>query len=1106
MEIITGVTSSVLLEIGKRVWSIAGSKINYFLCYDRKFKELKDLVQELNKKKKHIEQEVDGATRNGRIVDADVSQWLAKLNLVDEDAMRLEEQVEGVRRFMGCCWNCFSSYKIGKEVVEKINTAKELLDTKFTIYSHEPPPPSIDSLFPNRDFEESLSTKSSMDHIWEALNNEIFYIIGVYGMGGVGKTAIMKEVAKRAKNEGQCNEVIMVTVSQTQDVKKMQTEIAEQLDFKLTAESEIVRGAKLLDRIKGARKILIILDDLWDFLNIREIGIPSTDENKECKVVITTRSRDVCSSMGCQKHIKVEPLSEKESWDLFKLKVGDVVEKTDDLKKVALDVAKECGGLPLAIITLGRAMREKDDISTWIYVRNELRQSVQTHIKGMEDSVFKCIRRSFDFLKSDEAKFCLLLCSLFPEDWEIDIIGFFRYVMGEGILRHVYSMEEAWNRVCRLLDELKDCCLLLEGKDSEHYKMHDVVRDAAIWISSDRAYGFYGFANKGLRRWPEIAQVDECQRIYFTGNSFESLPAEQLVFPKLRTLILKETRILSIPDRYFQGMEALLVLDLRSEKVASLPSSFPCLVHLKALFLSRSGEVNFDVTSLSLIGELKNLEILQLEGFEFGSAVPMEFGNLTKLTCLDLLGCRGRLPRNLLSRLSRLEQLYLTGVFSNWQVDDEGSSTGDSCAGGCGAATFAELASLSCLTTLHVDIGNPDVSLQQQGDDLNFVPWPALTDFKIVVGVEASICPSAFQHRKRRSRSKQLAITKSTYKYKWVSDLVTKTERLFLHNWPGMECLIGSGAEAEEEEGLSRRVGNKLFEVKELYLHSMPDMKSLCSGKLSELESLEISSCDKLEKVLNLINLVQEEGEGGQSAAAAGGIVLLPRLRSILLIDLPELRSVWGDDGHGGVMMLPAGSLQNLQSLIVVRCERLKDDHILPPILPIPNKLDHFPSLRRLTIVGCHSLTYLLSWRQAKGQLPHLKRLYVWGCERMETLVTKEEPEEEEESHVLPSLTHLTLCGLPKLRSFFQGEQCSKPLSSLKNLLVVECPKLKKLPLSSSSSPPVNLQRLEGDSWEWFESLEWGEDQSIKERLRPLFQAMQQQSSRVEPEIQASVG
>ncbi|KAJ6813950.1 putative disease resistance protein isoform X2 [Iris pallida] len=556
-------------------------------------------------------------------------------------------------------------------------------------------------------------------------------------------------------------------------------------------------------------------------------------------------------------------------------------------------------------------------------------------------------------------------------------------------------------------------------------------------------------------------------------------------------------------------MEALLVLDLRSRKVASLPSSFRCLVRLKALFLSRSRWVNFDVTSLSLIGELKKLEILQLEDFEFGT-VPKEFGNLTKLRCLDLLGCTGTIPRNLISRLSRLEQLYLTEVFTNWQVDD-------STAAGCGAATFAELASLSCLTTLHVDIENPDVFLQ-----LNFVPWPALADFKIAVGVEASIRPSAFEPG--RSRSKQLAITKSTYKYKWVMDLVTKTECLLLHNWPGMECLVGSGAEAEEE-GLSRPVGNKLFEVRELYLHSMPDMRSLCSGtllpnvrllrKLSKLkisechelvdvllptcmllrtqqlmESLKISSCYKLEKVLSLTDFVQEEeGEGGQSAIEAGGRALLPRLQSILLEELPELRSVWGDDGHGDVMMLPAGSLQNLESLEVWHCESLKDDCILPPILPIPNKLDHFPSLRELYIVGCHSLTHLLSWRQAKGQLPHLQDLYVRNCRRMETVVIKEEPEEEveEESHVLPSLTHLSFLNLPMLRSFFQGEQCSKSLSSLKFLSIMECPKMKKLPLSSSS-PPVDLQRLEGESWEWFESLEWGEDQSIKERLRPLFE------------------
>ncbi|KAK5826832.1 hypothetical protein PVK06_021765 [Gossypium arboreum] len=64
--------------------------------------------------------------------------------------------------------------------------------------------------------------------------------------------------------------------------------------------------------------------------------------------------------MEARKKIKVECLKSEEAWKLFQDKVGDeTLNSHPDIRELAKQVAKRCGGLPLALITMGRAMALK---------------------------------------------------------------------------------------------------------------------------------------------------------------------------------------------------------------------------------------------------------------------------------------------------------------------------------------------------------------------------------------------------------------------------------------------------------------------------------------------------------------------------------------------------------------------------------------------------------------------------------------------------------------------------------------------------------------------------------------------------------------------------
>ncbi|KAH9686720.1 hypothetical protein KPL70_014471 [Citrus sinensis] len=203
--------------------------------------------------------------------------------------------------------------------------------------------------------------------IKNALTEANVSIIGVYGIGGIGKTTLVKEFARQ--------------------VKKIQGEIAEKLGLGLSDEAEYRRASKLYERLKSENKILVILDNIWKHLELETIG----------------------------------NLTEQEAWRLFKIMNGDDVENCK-FKSTAINVAKACGGLPIALHEWKNALRE-------------LRTPSMVNFKGVPAETYSSIELSFNYLKGEQVKKIYLLCSLVGNSvWFSDL---FRYSMGLGIFQGV---------------------------------------------------------------------------------------------------------------------------------------------------------------------------------------------------------------------------------------------------------------------------------------------------------------------------------------------------------------------------------------------------------------------------------------------------------------------------------------------------------------------------------------------------------------------------------------------------------------------------------------------------------------------------------------------
>ena len=78
----------------------------------------------------------------------------------------------------------------------------------------------------------------------------------------------VREVVWQAKKEKLFDEVAMATVTQSPDLRKIQGEIKDMLDLKFDVETVPVRAIRLRERLKRTKKVLVVLDDIWNKLDL----------------------------------------------------------------------------------------------------------------------------------------------------------------------------------------------------------------------------------------------------------------------------------------------------------------------------------------------------------------------------------------------------------------------------------------------------------------------------------------------------------------------------------------------------------------------------------------------------------------------------------------------------------------------------------------------------------------------------------------------------------------------------------------------------------------------------------------------------------------------
>ncbi|CAA6674422.1 unnamed protein product [Spirodela intermedia] len=461
------------------VWNLAAGGIVTLILLDSRAEELDREMTDLIVVREDLEEEIKQRELQDMGPTRQVQAWLRKVQEIESRAavFGVSFQQRGASSEGS---SLRSSYRLGCEAAECLKQVQRLKTQRgnlLPLLIQAPPPAVVPQPISSASIVDAEKTLSEIRSLLE--DNEA-PVIGIYGLGGIGKTTLLKAINNEflQRGSGGFDLVIWVTVSKELDVRKVQEDIAVRLGYSRPGKGQ---GQTLpehpTDRVNtllsalSKRNFLLLLDDLWEKLDLGAVGVPfSSSFRNGSKVFFTTRSEKVCNDMDAQKKVKVPLLNRKSSWTRFCQKMGKGEDQWNDLsiRSLAEAVCQKCGGLPITLITVGRAMAGVTTRDEWQVALMALK-SIPAELGDMK-KVLILLKFSFDRLKDTPAKECLLYCALYPEDHNILISELIDYWVGEGLLdtgRHPDPIERARNRGHLAIKNLKAACLLEDGRSKE---------------------------------------------------------------------------------------------------------------------------------------------------------------------------------------------------------------------------------------------------------------------------------------------------------------------------------------------------------------------------------------------------------------------------------------------------------------------------------------------------------------------------------------------------------------------------------------------------------------------------------------------------------------
>ncbi|XP_050149229.1 TMV resistance protein N-like [Malus sylvestris] len=502
--------------------------------------------------------------------------------------------------------------------------------------------PTLSMLDSSERFVGIDSKLEEIDLLLDTNANDVRFI-GIWGMGGVGKTTLANLVYKRISHdfEGSSFLANVREVCSTDGIAHLQ----KQLLSEILGENNIqiwnaYNGITRISRCLCNKKVLLVLDDVDQLDQLEKLVKQKEWFGFGSRVIVTTRDERLLVEHGTEMVYEVKQLTQDEALFLFSRKAF----KNDELEEDFLELSKcfisYASGLPLALETLGSFLYKRG--------RDEWKSALDKLKQAPNRTIFETLKISYDGLDEFEKRIFL------------DIACFHKFCGKERVIERLENCGFVGARI--VIEVLIEKSLLSISDSYVH--MHDMIQEMAWEIVRRESYDEPGGRSRLWLPndiWHVLAkntgsEAIEC--IVLRLSEFEVADWNPEAFTKmckLRLLDIHNVRLSKGPKHLPNALrvlkwswypskclppifqpDELRELSLEHSKIDHLWNGTKRLGNLKSIHLSYS----HNLTRTPDFTDIQNLEELVLEGCTNLVEIHSSFAFLKGLRLLNLKDCK----------------------------------------------------------------------------------------------------------------------------------------------------------------------------------------------------------------------------------------------------------------------------------------------------------------------------------------------------------------------------------------------------------------------------------------------------------------------------------
>ncbi|KAK5795595.1 hypothetical protein PVK06_036865 [Gossypium arboreum] len=494
--------------------------------------------------------------------------------------------------------------------------------------------------------EELVRIDDKKRTILRLIDQEDSRVIGLWGMGGIGKTTLADAVYKEAfpKFEDHYFLQNVCEKSQKQGIESLRNEfLSELLNQKICIDTPSI-GLTLIERLKNKR-VIVVLDDVNDPDQIDSLGVKYFGDGS--KIIITSRDRQVLQNGGANKIYEVKKLNENESLQLFSTFAFKLLNPSVDFRDLSNKFVEYAQGSPLALKVLGSKLYTK--------TKKDWESEVEKLKEYGQPKILQILKRSFGELDEIEKNIFLDIACIFKR---------LSMQEAEEILSCCYK-----GAMCGITNLVDKCLLDIDRRYGEGISVHDMLEEMGKDIVRQESKSI------GMRsRLWSLEDVDKVLR-YSKVSAYCLLDMSQIK-DELRLCPSSFRSMLNLKYLHFYSFNSNKRLIADEHDNVSLPNELRSLFWDYYPFKNLSSFKPNNLVTLNLSygnmeqfwdndnhQDLVNLREIFLIGCKNLRKIPRLPGAIN-LKFLDWTGCVSLVELPCLNHLASLKWLYLVDCYS----------------------------------------------------------------------------------------------------------------------------------------------------------------------------------------------------------------------------------------------------------------------------------------------------------------------------------------------------------------------------------------------------------------------------------------------------------